>query len=236
MPTMLVYDSDKSEISLIRNLLNDICKIDEDLAFCSAMTLQELIMRTNELDEISVSCTDFEAGGETAIKIVKDRDPATMSVIIADNTTSPLLYVRPGIMAAGLMLRPLSKGQVVPMLREIVDAVWIRERTRLFNNEFFTFSTRDGTIRIPYSQILFFEARNKKIVVCTGRTETEFYATLESLSAVIPDYFLRCHKGFIVNKLLVVRVDLSRNLLQLVNEFQVPVSRSYRVAVKEALA
>lgn len=122
------------------------------------------------------------------------------------------------------------------MLREIISAVWAKERERLFNKEVFTFSTRDGVIRIPYSQILYFEARNKKIVVCTSRAETEFYSTLENLSNEIPTYFLRCHKGFIVNKLLVERADLKQNLLHLINGFQVPISRSYKTTVKEAMA
>lgn len=236
MPTMLVYDPHKMEINLIRNQLSSICKVEEDLIFHSATTLQELVVRVNELDEISVSCTDFEADGETAIRIVKDRDPTTLPIIIADSSTSPLLYVRPSIMAAGLLLRPLSERQVATMLREVIDAVWKKERERLFNNEVFAFSTKEGVIRIPYSQILYFEARNKKIVVCTSRSETEFYATLENLTNKIPDYFLRCHKGFIVNKLLVDRVDLSQNALHLINGFQVPISRSFKTAVKEALA
>lgn len=236
MLIMLVYDPYKTEINLIRDQLSGICKLEEELTFHSATTLQELIVRVSELDEISVSCTDFETDGATAIRIVKDRDPSTLPIIIADSSISPLLYVRPSIMAAGLLLRPLSERQVAMMLREVMDAVWMKERERLFNNEVFVFSTREGVIRIPYSQILYFEARNKKIVASTSRSETEFYATLENLTSEVPDYFLRCHKGFIVNKLLVNRVDLTQNTLHLVNGFQVPISRSFKTAVKEALA
>lgn len=236
MPVMLVYDHIIAEIRLIRDQMSIVCKVEEDIDFRGVTTLQELILRVNELDEISVGCMDFEADGETALQIIRDRDSSVLPVIIADSKTSPLTYVRPSIMAAGLLLRPLSEQQVSTMLREIISAVWAKERERLFNKEVFTFSTRDGVIRIPYSQILYFEARNKKIVVCTSRAETEFYSTLENLSNEIPTYFLRCHKGFIVNKLLVERADLKQNLLHLINGFQVPISRSYKTTVKEAMA
>ena len=63
----------------------------------------------------------------------------------------------------------------------------------------------------------------------------DFYSTLENIAQKIPNYFLRCHKGFVVNKHLVDRVLLSENSLRLVGGVQVPVSRSYREAVREAL-
>lgn len=146
-----------------------------------------------------------------------------------------MAYIRPSIMAAGILLRPLAKAQAEPVLREIVDAAAARIRERLLKHEVFVFSTREGTIRVPYAQILYFEARNKKIVLCTERTETEFYTTLESLVQKMPDYFLRCHKGFIVNKYFVDHMELGRNSLYLTGGFQIPVSRSYKGLVKEAL-
>ena len=156
-------------------------------------------------------------------------------MVIAGADISPLVYVRPNIMAAGLLLRPLKKSQVTGMLCAVIDMAEMKVREQLFNNEVFVFSTREGTIRVPYSQILYFEARNKKIVLCTSRSEMDFYSTLESITQKVPKYFLRCHKGFIVNKHLVNRIDLSANMLHLIGGFQVPISRSYREAAKEAL-
>lgn len=235
MPTVLVYDPVKTELSLIRDQLGGMPDEKDELIFYGATTLPEFAVQVGKLHKISVSCADFDSDGAIPIQIARDRDPSTLPVIIANSSTSPVLYVRPDIMAAGLLLRPLSEAQVAAMLRETLAAARAKECEQLFNNELFSFSTREGVIRIPYSQILYFEARNKKIVACTSRSETAFYATLENLTSVLPGYFLRCHKGFIVNQYLVERVDLSRNTLHLLNGFQVPVSRSYKMAVGEAL-
>lgn len=235
MPHMLLYDQSKSELEQIRDWVSAINNIEEDVWVHCAMTLQELLLKSSELDEISLCCADFEAEGERAVRAVKDRNPAVLIVVIAGKELSPLVYVRPNIMAAGLLLRPLEKSQVTRMLCEVIDMVKLQARERLFNNEVFVFSTREGTIRVPYSQILYFEARNKKISLCTSRTEMDFYATLEGIMHKVPEYFLRCHKGFIVNKHLVDQVNLGENSLHLIGGFQVPISRSYREAVKEAL-
>ena len=235
MPHMLLYDQRKSELDQIRDWVSTLSADKEELWVHSAATLPDLLKRLGELNDISLCCADFDAEGDQAVLAVRGRDPAVFVVVIAGADTSPLVYVRPDIMAAGLLLRPLKKSQVTGMLCAVIDMMEMKARERLFNNEVFVFSTREGTIRVPYSQILYFEARNKKIVLCTNRSEMDFYSTLEGIMRKVPEYFLRCHKGFIVNKHLVNRVDLSENMLHLVGGFQVPISRSYREAAKEAL-
>lgn len=235
MPIMLIYDRVKAEVDLIRDQMSLIEEDNYAFSIHKAETLQELIVRVSELETVSLYCSDFDAGGEKAVRLVKDRNPKSSVVVIVDRETSPVQYVRPSIEARGLILRPISKNQVAGILQEVVDDLKAREREQIFNNEIFTFQTRDGTIRVPYSKILYFEARNKKIVVCTGRTETEFYSTLDSLQTQVPDYFIRCHKGYIINKLLVSLVKLGQNEVQLLGGFNIPVSRSYKALVKEVL-
>lgn len=235
MPHMLLYDRRKSELDQIRNWVSTLDAGGEEVLLYSAVTLEDLLLCLKGMNEVSLCCADFDAEGEKAVGAARERDPTLLVVVIAGEKTSPLLYIRPNIMPAGLLLRPLKEAQVTEMLREVMDMVKLRMRERLFRNEVFVFSTREGTVRVPYSQILYFEARNKKIYLCTNRMEMDFYSTLENIAQKIPNYFLRCHKGFVVNKHLVDRVLLSENSLRLVGGVQVPVSRSYREAVREAL-
>lgn len=236
MPHMLVYDQSRQEISQIRDWVCAVYTGKEELFFHSASNLQDLLLQLSGLNEVTFCCADFEADGERAVCAIRECDNEALIVIIASPSTPPQAYIQPQIMAAGLLLRPLTRAQAIDMLRQVVDASMLRLRRKMFNNEIFSFSTREGMVRIPYSQILYFEARNKKIILCTGRKELEFYSTLESLVQKLPDYFLRCHKGFIINKYLVTGVDAARTCLHLVDGFQVPISRSCRKAVMEALA
>lgn len=232
MPHMLVHDHSRDELSQIRDWVGTLW---EDVSVYSAISLQELLLAIGDMKEISLCCADFEADGEQAVYAVRGKAPDTFIVVIAGKETSPLTYVRPEIMAAGLLMRPLDMLQVTGMLREVLDMVEMKVRERLFNDEVFVFTTREGTIRVPYSQVLYFEARNKKIYLCTNRTEMDFYSTLDGIEQKVPNYFLRCHKGFIVNRHFVNRVDFKENCLNLIGGSVLPISRSYRDAVKEAL-
>jgi len=232
---LLVYDANKFEVDVIHDWMRSISYLNGELLFYHVLSIRDLARKVNELEEISIYCADFNEDGAGSISIVRDRDPSSFVIVIADATVSPLAYVRPHMMTAGLLLRPFQREQVYCMLSEVLDLFQLKERERIFNNELFVFSTREGAIRVPYSNILYFEARNKKIVLCTSRKETDFYATLEGLMKTLPRYFLRCHNGFIVNKLLVSHVDLQQNRINLIGGFQVPVSRSYRTSVREAL-
>jgi DNA-binding LytR/AlgR family response regulator len=92
--------------------------------------------------------------------------------------------------------------------------------------------TKDGMTHIPYEQIYFFEAREKKIYVCIGKEAYGFYGTIDKLVEELPSNFVRCHRGFIVNKNRIDRVVLSQNIIYLEDGFDVPLSRSYKPLFK----
>ena len=70
-----------------------------------------------------------------------------------------------------------------------------------------------------------YEARRKS-VSCS-------YETMEHLTERLPDYFVRCHRSFIVNRQRIRRVMLSKSLIELEQGIQLPLSRSYKPAFKE---
>ena len=88
---------------------------------------------------------------------------------------------------------------------------------------------------MPYESIRYFEARTKQVVLVTATREYPFYATLDKLQQTLPPQFLRCHRSFIVNIRYVLRAHYNENLLYLEGEEPIPLSRSYKAAVKEVL-
>ena len=89
-------------------------------------------------------------------------------------------------------------------------------------------TSKEETLSIPYSQIYFFEAREKKVFVCTCREEFGFYHTIDKLEKDLPEQFIRCHRGFIVNTEKIRRISFSQNVIFLADDFNVPLSRSYK--------
>ena len=94
--------------------------------------------------------------------------------------------------------------------------------------------TREEKLLVPYAHIYFFEARDKKLFVRTRHGEYAFYDTMEALERRLPENFRRCHRSYIVNMEKVLRYLPAENYLELADRIGVPVSRSYKAALREA--
>ena len=63
--------------------------------------------------------------------------------------------------------------------------------------------------------------------------EYPFYDTLDQLEERLSEKFLRCHRSYLVNKMRISKVYLSRNTLVLDEGEEIPLSRSYKPQVKQ---
>lgn len=153
-------------------------------------------------------------------------------MVVADGSISPMVYLRPGIMPSSLLLKPVSRENLVMVVNEMMDAF-----TEKFDSkdvpESFVIETREGKRYIPLNQIYYVEAREKKIFIRTKQEEYGFYDTIENMEKKLPENFLRCHRSYIVNMSKVTAVKVSQSLIEVQDNLQVPLSRSYKRAVKE---
>lgn len=99
------------------------------------------------------------------------------------------------------------------------------------------FIVKSGPIfyRIPFRSIVFFEAKEKKIAVKTDTKEILFYSNFETVMQKLPDSFVRCHKGFIINAGRVSTVDFREMTAVMDDTCMIPVSRMYKDNLKEYL-
>ena len=76
----------------------------------------------------------------------------------------------------------------------------------------------------------------KKVFLNTGDMEYPFYDTLDQLEERLTGRFLRCHRSYLVNRNKISKVYLSQNILTLEGGEEIPLSRSYKPAVKQFMA
>jgi DNA-binding LytR/AlgR family response regulator len=154
-------------------------------------------------------------------------------MLLADTSISPMKYMRPDIRADSLLLKPWTKQQARSVLKSFLKSyiTFAAEEDDTHENSY-AVETKDGTTHIPYEQIYFFEAKQKKVYVCIGKEAYGFYGTIDKLIDELPDNFIRCHRGFIVNKNKIDKVALSQNIIYLDDGFDVPLSRSYKSLFK----
>lgn len=232
MITCLTYDSQKSElIQLKRHMKAWAAYATNDQWMWEFLThaekLKEQIYQYTILD---LACIDITKPG--IIKELEEirRDyKETKVMLIADAAISPMTYLKPSLMPTSLLIRPAPEEKIKEVIQEFFQSYF--DEIEL-DDKIFSLETREETRRIPYSKILYFEAREKKIFVRVESEEIAYYDTLENLKEILPDFFIRCHRSFIINKQLIKRIMLPQNEIELSYGCIVPVSRSYRAEVR----
>ncbi len=233
MISMLIYGKDKHELRCMESITRDVAAklSDEQWLIKGFPCMEETEKYINTKPLLDFLCFDITGeGGVAFMEKVRAEYQETLLLLVADITISPLAYMKPAIMAASLLLKPMQEEQTRNTLYDLVDAYM--KKYQKTDEEAFMVETREGKTRIPYQQIYYFEAREKKVYLRTENREFGFYSTLEQLEEQLPDMFVRCHRGFIVHKGKIREVQLSKNMIFLEKDVTVPLSRSYKAEVK----
>lgn len=237
MPLMLMYDSTEEELNIIKSIAAESFNGESgELRLITYNNLEKFIQYVRVWMDVApdITCMDItQKGAIEALEELRPKFPDTLLLIIADTTISPLRYMKPNIMAASLLLRPIDNGHISEAMDELFKA--LNQQKEALDEECFIIKRRDNIQRLPFSQIDYFESRSKRIFVRTGNRELSIYDTMDGLMAQLPKQFLRCHKGFIVNKYKIKQADFSRNILYLDDGLEIPMSRSYKAQIKERL-
>ncbi len=86
-------------------------------------------------------------------------------------------------------------------------------------------------IRIPTSQILYFESSGRKVKVVTAENDVWFYDQISKISKSLSNSFIQVHKSYIVN-INAVR-ECHADHIVLLDGNQIPISRTYRESVRK---
>lgn len=190
-------------------------------------TFQEYVSSIEVLDLVYIDVT-LEGAVELAEKIRKVHSEVRI-MLIADLTISPVKYIKPGIMAAALVLRPFEKELVRERLEEVLSIFSDKEEVE----GRFSLEYKGERVLIPYENILYFESREKKIFVGLENTEYGFYDTMKSLEEKLPKCFIRCSQSYIFNHNKLKKIVLNENVVELYTGITLPISRRYRKKMKE---
>jgi len=142
--------------------------------------------------------------------------------------------LKPGIAPDLLLLRPFGQKEFDQVNTELFDA--FLERMNSPNpDDHFVLNSREGRTLISYGRIMFFEASNKKINLRTDHQEYDFYDSIENLQTVVPDWFIRCHRSYLVNTRKIRKVKMSEGLIEMEGGAVVPLSRTYKQDLKRLI-
>lgn len=177
---------------------------------------------------------DIDLGGINGIQLgdmIKALCPDTLIVYITAHENYALEAFR--VRAFHYLLKPITKKQFYTVLDEALEN--IRQRAIPKPEMSFLVKIKGEAIRIPYSEIFYFEKTGHRIKIHTKARDIFFYDKLSSLTDQLDaSSFLRCHAGYIVNTDK-IRIFREKRLI-LDNDMELPVSRTYAEQVRERLA
>ncbi|MBQ6832069.1 MAG: LytTR family transcriptional regulator DNA-binding domain-containing protein [Oscillospiraceae bacterium] len=201
-----------------------------------AEKVEKLATYTDGEDALQLLVCDVTANGVIPVLERLRKHNAQMKlVLLADGTVSPVTYIRPTILPTALLWRPLQAEDTSKVLWEVIATMPIGQADTQ-EQDLFPVEVRGVVKRYSYKDILFFEARDKKLFLHVQRQEIPFYGTLEKLHQELPEGFIRVHKSYVVNRSRVTEIQYGQNLLLMDGGMMVPISRSYKAEVKAVFA
>lgn len=233
MITCMTYDSCKEEVKGLEEMMKDEAAFlgNDEWRFSFFHKLSDFLEKLAGTDLLDLSCVDV-----TQVEVIpklgemRKTFQQMMLMVIADESVSPMVYLKPTIAPNALLLRPYTKEEAAEVIRELFR-VYL-EQTDKKADEVYVIEARDGKTYLPYHQILYFEAREKKVFINTGFEEYAVYETIDSLDEALGEDFVRCHRSYIVNKNKIKKLLLGKNLIELEGGHMIPLSRSYRNTIK----
>lgn len=237
MPVVVGYSRKKSDLKLIADeiRLSAAKYSDEDWEFNLFLSVVDLANYVNKSENLDLVCIDINNDTEVSMaELIRKSYEQSIILIITDTNVSPIKYMKPSIMAASLLLRPFGKEQVSKTISDLFEFI---ERSKSEDeNESFVVKSKSERFFVSYDSIIYFEARDKKIFLNTLQKEYGFYGTVEQLMSELPNYFVRCHRGFVINSKKIKKIAFSENMIYMQYDVMVPLSKSYKPKIKELKA
>lgn len=234
MITFFALAGEKAEYELLKASVSKCAALytEEKWEYLCAQTIKEadtFLKKEPVLDMISWDTTI--KGAIKALEQMRKGNEKAFLIIIADASISPLHYLKPGIAPGALLLKPMDSNHTEAVMQDIFE-VFLKCAENNADSSFLV-ETRAGKQYVPYGQIDYFEAKEKKVFVRIKSMEYGFYDTLDHLQERLPDHFLRCHRSYIVNMRRAKKLLLSESVVHMADGVIVPFSRSYKKALRE---
>ena len=172
--------------------------------------------------------TEFNKSLQLAVSLTeKKRD--LMWVCVGTNISNllNLLLLRP----SGYIQDIKNTDYINRLIDRLVQFLQHRE-----TSDHFSFKCDGDYIKIPYSNISYFESSAKKVTLHVYNSPKKYYFTakLEDIQNKVPSSFLRCHQSYMVNMKCIRYFDTKNKVIIALPNEEVLVSRRMFVASKQA--
>jgi two-component system response regulator AgrA len=232
---VFICDEDKNLAVSLRKQISGL--VQDGMYLINIITLTAPQLAIYEFDKqchniifMDLLYTNSDSSGIELAENIRKRDSYMFIVFITEHLELIPYLLRGNIIPAAVIKKPVKSVDVADIFENITSLC-----LEQFTDELFSFNFGTETVRLPYSQIVYFESLNKKIYLHTPSKRYGYYFSLTALEPTLHGTFIRCHNSFIINKDHIKNVDYTAMTVTLTGGVQVPISRKGKQAMKEAL-
>lgn len=165
------------------------------------------------------------------IEILRQKFKESYLIFVMKDKYKIFDLVRPSIQPSGIISFPVDDNVIKDLYTQILIDINKKEQ----QDQRIKIKIEGEYINLPISMILYLESKDKKMIIRTIGQEISFYSTFERISQHLTSSFIRCHKGYMVNKYHIKKVVYKDKLIILDDESIIPFSRTYRDNIKALL-
>ena len=189
----------------------------------------ELIEKINNYELTAIYFLDCEEITDLMTERLQQSAQGSYLVLMSRDMKKILETVSPRLRPSGYMLLPAEKSDVDKLIKSICE-----EYEHITGESAcFRFKIKSRIYSVDITNIDYFEASNKKMILRTVNQEYEYYDNFENVSSFLPDYFLRTHKSFLVSMNNVKNIDFKDLWLSFKDGAVAYISRGYKKDVEE---
>lgn len=175
----------------------------------------ELLKSHEEFDILLLDIQMEEIDGMETARLLRQGD--FKGILIFITVLSEYVFDSFELQAFDYLLKPLDQQRLIRTLDRAFAYLNRQDSRSLFVHK------GDGSLIIPFDDILYCEVINRKIYIHTLQNVIDYYDKLENIEKKLDRRFFKCHRSYLVN-LKYVR-SFKEGLIHLSNQEHIPVSR-----------
>lgn len=180
---------------LIRKSIEELIREKEPACLIDSYESGEELLLTNR--QYDVVFLDIRLKGQNGIETAKSlRQRWEDTILIFLTGVKDYVFQAFDVAAFHYLLKPVEKEKFEEVLERALRKAGKRSGGE---TDFFLIKTRNRTLPLQKSSILYVESRGKKAEIHTVRETIELYASLNGMEAELGISFYRCHRGYLVN-------------------------------------
>ena len=224
----LICDDIEEHIQILEKYVQNYCKKNSIKNYILKTTsgLETIeICKKNSFDIIFLDIGLNDIDGIKVAKDIRKQDNNVLIIFVTAHTDYTIEAFEN--FAFNYILKPIDEKKLFKIMNKAIKMI-NDIKFAIENNRYYKVNKNGKISKIFYHDILFFEKKQKNVIIYTEKTTISFKETFKQLENEIDMiYFVKCHQGYIVNSSKIQTINKSQIILYNYDK-PINISRKYK--------